>query len=244
LREHCFKRLALHDIADALAAAWQLVLSSDPTLVAIVSLSLGVSLTAVLLASVVGLPLGAALAVLRFPGRNPIIVIVNALMGLPPVVAGLLVYLLLSRSGPLGYLGLLFTPTAMVIAQVVLVTPIVAAITRQVVEDLWRQYGELYIFDGVGRIRTVCSLLWLGRLSLMTAVLAGVGRAVAEVGAILIVGGNIAGITRTMTTAIALETSRGDLALALGLGIILLSLILALNGVAHFLGVAARRAAA
>jgi tungstate transport system permease protein len=242
LREPRFERLALQNIADALAAAWQLVLSNDPTLVAIVSLSLGVSLTAVLLASVLGLPLGAALVVLRFPGRNSIIVIVNALMGLPPVVAGLLVYLLLSRSGPLGNLGLLFTPTAMVIAQVVLVTPIVAAITRQVVEDLWRQYGELYIFDGVGRIRTVCSLLWLGRLSLMTAVLAGVGRA-AEVGAILIVGGNIAGITRTMTTAIALETSRGDLALALGLGIILLSLILALNGAAHFLGAAARRAA-
>jgi tungstate transport system permease protein len=234
----------LQNIVDALAAACQLVLSSDPALVAIVSLSLGVSLTAVLLASALGLPLGAVLAVLRFPGRTAAVVTVNALMGLPPVVAGLLVYLLLSRSGPLGNLGLLFTPTAMVIAQVVLVTPIVAAITRQIVEDLWRQYRELYIFDGVGRIRTICSLLWLGRLSLMTAVLAGVGRAVAEVGAILIVGGNIAGITRTMTTAIALETSRGDLALALGLGIILLSLIAALNGAAHFLGVAARRAAA
>jgi tungstate transport system permease protein len=244
LGEHRFEELALQNIADALAAAWQLVLSNDPTLVAIVSLSLGVSLTAVLLASALGLPLGAALAVLRFPGRNAVVVIVNGLMGLPPVVAGLMVYLALSRSGPLGSLGLLFTPTAMVIAQTVLVAPIVAAITRQIVEDLWRQYGELYIFDGVGRIRTVGSLLWLGRLSLVTAVLAGIGRAVAEVGAILIVGGNIAGITRTMTTAIALETSRGDLALALGLGIILLSLILALNGAAHFLGAAARRAAA
>ncbi len=234
----------MHDIVDALAAAWQLVLSSDPTLVAIVSLSLGVSLSAVLLASALGLPLGAAPAILRFPGRNAVVVIVNALMGLPPVVAGLLVYLLLSRAGPLGNLGLLFTPPAMVIAQMVLVAPIVAAITRQIVEDLWRQYRELYIFDGVGRIRTVCSLLWVGRLSLMTAVLAGVGRAVAEVGAILIVGGNIAGITRTMTTAIALETSRGDLALALGLGIILVSLILVLNAAAHFLRVAARRVAA
>jgi tungstate transport system permease protein len=244
LDEHSFKRLAVHNIADALAAASRLVLSSDPALLAIVSLSLSISLTAVLLASALALPLGAALAVLRFPGRNAAVVVVNALMGLPPVVVGLFVYLLLSRSGPLGNLGLLFTPAAMVIAQVVLVTPIVAAIARQVVEDLWRQYGELYIFDGVGRIRTICSLLWLGRLSLVTAVLAGVGRAVAEVGAILIVGGNIAGITRTMTTAIALETSRGDLALALGLGIILLSLIFAINAAAHFLGIAARKVAA
>jgi tungstate transport system permease protein len=238
------KRLALHDLAAALTAAWQLVLSGDPTLVGIVSLSLSISLTAVLLASALGLPLGAALAVLRFPGRNAAIVIVNALMGLPPVVAGLFVYVLLSRSGPLGNLGLLFTPAAMVIAQTVLVTPIVAAIARQVVEDLWGEYGELYIFDGVGRIRTVCSLLWLGRFSLLTAVLAGVGRAVAEVGAILIVGGNIAGVTRTMTTAIALETSRGDLALALGLGIILLALIFTVNATAHFAGSIARRAAA
>jgi tungstate transport system permease protein len=233
----------MHDLADALAAAWQLVLSGDPTLVGIVLLSLSISFTAVLLASALGLPFGAALAVLRFPGRNAAVVIVNALMGLPPVVVGLVVYLLLSRSGPLGSLGLLFTPAAMVIAQTMLVTPIVAAIARQIVEDLWREYGELYIFDGVSRVRTVCSLLWLGRFSLLTAVLAGVGRAVAEVGAILIVGGNIAGITRTMTTAIALETSRGDLALALGLGIILLSLILAINGAAHFVGSAARKVA-
>jgi tungstate transport system permease protein len=231
------------DLIDAFAAAWQLVLSGDPTLVAIVSLSLGISLTAVLLASVLGLPLGAVLAVLRFPGRNVLVVVVNALMGLPPVVAGLFVYLLLSRSGPLGDLGLLFTPTAMVIAQVVLVTPIIAAITRQVVEDLWQEYGELYFLDGVGRVRTVGSLLWLGRFGLLTAVLAGIGRAAAEVGAILIVGGNIAGVTRTMTTAITLETSRGDLALALGLGIILLSLILAINTTAQFVRNTARRAA-
>ena len=224
----------MHDLLEPLAVAWQLILSGDSTLVTIVSLSLGVSLTAVVLASVLGLPLGAALAILRFPGQNAVIVVVNALMGLPPVVAGLFVYLLLSRSGPLGSLGLLFTPTAMVIAQVVLVTPIIAAIARQILEDLWREYRELYILDGVGRVRTVCSLLWLGRFSLLTAALAGLGRAAAEVGAILIVGGNIAGVTRTMTTAIALETSRGDLGLALGLGIILLGLILTINATAQF----------
>jgi tungstate transport system permease protein len=151
---------------------------------------------------------------------------------------------MLSRSGPLGSLGLLFTPTAMVIAQVVLVTPIIAAVARQMLEDLWREYGELYILDGVGWVRTLYSLLWLGRFSVLTAVLAGLGRAAAEVGAILIVGGNIAGVTRTMTTAIALETSRGDLALALGLGIILLGLILAINSTAHVLRNSAKRAAA
>ena len=165
-------------------------------------------------------------------------------MGLPPVVAGLFVHLLLSRSGPLGSLGLLFTPTAMVIAQVVLVTPIIAAVARQMVEDLWREYGDLYILDGAGRVHTICSLLWLGRFSLITAVLAGLGRAAAEVGAIIIVGGNIAGVTRTMTTAIALETSRGDLSLALGLGIILLSLTLAVNATAQFVRGTGRAAAA
>ena len=233
----------MNDFLGALAVAWQLVLSGDPTLVGIVSLSLSVSLTAVLLASVIGLPLGGALAVLRFPGRNAAVVVVNALMGLPPVVAGLFVYLLLSRSGPLGSLGLLFTPTAMVIAQVVLVSPIIAAVARQMVEDLWREYGDLYILDGAGRVHTICSLLWLGRFSLITAVLAGLGRAAAEVGAIIIVGGNIAGVTRTMTTAIALETSRGDLSLALGLGIILLSLTLAVNATAQFVRGTGRAAA-
>jgi len=172
------------------------------------------------------------------------VVLVNALMGLPPVVAGLFVYLLLSRSGPLGGLGLLFTPTAMIIAQTVLVTPIVAGVARQAIEDLWRLYGELYVLDGVGRVRMLGSLLWLGRFSLVTAVLAGVGRAAAEVGAILIVGGNIAGVTRTMTTAISLETSRGDLALALGLGMILLALVLAINATAQFIRNSARSAAA
>ena len=234
----------MYDIANALVDAWQLVLSGNSTLLGIVSLSLGISLTAVFLASCIGLPFGAALAITRFPGRNAAVVAVNALMGLPPVVVGLVVYLALSRSGPLGSLGLLFTPTAMVIAQVVLVTPIVAAVARQIVEDLWHEYAELYLFDGVGRVRTIGSLLWLGRFSLMTAVLAGAGRAVAEVGAILIVGGNIAGVTRTMTTAIALETSRGDLALALGLGIILLALIFLINGTAHLAGKAVTRAVA
>ena len=233
----------MHGIADALVAAWQLILSGNSTLLRIVFLSLGVSLTAVLFASCIGLPLGAALATTRFPGRNAAVVAVNALMGLPPVVVGLVVYLVLSRSGPLGSLGLLFTPGAMVIAQVVLATPIVAAVARQIVEDLWREYAELYLFDGVSRVRTICSLLWLGRFNLTTAVLAGAGRAVAEVGAILIVGGNIAGVTRTMTTAIALETSRGDLALALGLGIILLALIFLINGTAHFAGQAVKRVA-
>jgi tungstate transport system permease protein len=234
----------VNDFLGALAAAWQLVLSGDPILVAIVLLSLSVSLTAVLLGSVIGLPFGAALAVLRFPGRNAAVVVLNALMGLPPVVAGLFVYLLLSRSGPLGSLGLLFTPTAMVIAQVVLVSPIIAAVARQMVEDLWREYGDLYTLDGVGMVHTVCSLLWLGRSSLITAVLAGLGRAAAEVGAIIIVGGNIAGVTRTMTTAIALETSRGDLSLALGLGIILLSVTLAINATAQFVRNTGRAAVA
>ena len=232
------------DLLTALADAWRLVLSGDPTLIAIVSQSLSISLTAVVFAAALGLPLGAALAVLRFPGRNAAVVLVNALMGLPPVVAGLFVYLLLSRAGPLGSLGLLFSPTAMVIAQTVLVTPIVAGVARQAIEDLWRQYGELYVLDGVGRLHTICSLLWLGRFSLVTAVLAGIGRAAAEVGAILIVGGNIAGVTRTMTTAISLETSRGDLSLALGLGIILLALVLAINASAQFVRNSARSAAA
>jgi tungstate transport system substrate-binding protein len=224
----------VHDLLEPLAAACRLILSGNSTLVTIVCLSLRVSLTAVVLASVFGLPLGAALAILKFPGHSALVVVMNALMGLPPVVAGLFVYLLLSRSGPLGSVGLLFTPTAMVIAQVVLVTPIIAAIARQMLEDLWREYGELYILDGVGIVRTACSMLWLGRFSLLTAVLAGLGRAAAEVGAILIVGGNIAGVTRTMTTAIALETSRGDLDLALALGTILLSLILAINATTQF----------
>jgi tungstate transport system permease protein len=202
----------------------------------IVGLSLGVTLTAVALAALIGLPTGALLAVSRFPGRGAIVVAVNTLMGLPPVVAGLAIYLLLSRSGPLGGLGWLFTPKAMVMAQAVLVFPIVVALTRQTVEDLWREYAEhLASLDLVGR-RAVPTLLWDGRFSLITTLLAGFGRASAEVGAVLIVGGNIVGHTRTMTTTIALETSKGDLPLALGLGAALLLLTLVLNATAFGIG--------
>jgi len=213
----------------ALAMIW----SADPVLVQIVGLSLRVTLTALLIASVIGLPLGAALALARFPGRGIVVVAVSALMGLPPVVAGLMIYLLLSRAGPLGDLGLLFTPTAMIIAQTVLILPIVVSLTRQVVEDLWSEYAEQLRSLGSSVGRAIPTLLWDARFSLVTTLLAGFGRASAEVGAVLIVGGNIAGHTRTMTTAIALETSRGALALALGLGIILLALTLALNALAH-----------
>lgn len=228
---------------EALAAAWRLIVTGDTALVEIAALSLKVSLTAVFCAALIGLPLGAALALARFPGRGAVIVVINALMGLPPVVAGLLVYLLLSRAGPLGPYGLLFTPTAMVIAQTLLVTPIIAALTRQVVADLWTEYSEQLTSLGAGRLRAVPTLLWDARFSLVTAVLAGLGRAMAEVGAILVVGGNIDGVTRTMTTAIALETSKGDLPLALGLGIVLLVIVLVINAAAHLFGATARRAA-
>ena len=206
-----------------------------------VALSLQVSLAAVLLAMLVGLPLGAALAVGRFRGRHVLIVTLNALMGLPPVVAGLLIYLLLSRAGPLGELGLLFTPGAMVIAQTVLVIPIIAALTRQAVEDAWREYAEQLRSLGVEGVRAAVTVLWDTRFSLLTAVLAGLGRASAEVGAVLIVGGNIDGVTRVMTTAIVLETSKGDLSLALGLGTVLMAIVLALNTAAYLVQAVARR---
>jgi tungstate transport system permease protein len=212
--------------------AFSLIASGDAALMQIIGLSLRVTLTAVALACVVGLPLGAAIALGRFPGRGAVIVVFNALMGLPPVVAGLLVYLMLSRSGPLGGLALLFTPTAMVIAQTLLILPIVVSLTRSVVEDLWAEYREQLLSLGAGRLRAVPTLLWDGRVSLVTGVLAGFGRASAEVGAVLIVGGNIAGHTRTMTTAITLETSRGNLGLAVALGIILMALTLTLNAAA------------
>ena len=226
------------------ATALRLISSLDPALLQIVLLSLRVSLTAVLIALVIGLPLGALLGLARFPGRNVLVVLANALMGLPPVVAGLAIYLLLSRSGPLGFLGLLFTPAAMVVAQTVLVLPIVISLTRQVTEDLWGEYEEHLRSLGSSPLRAVPTLLWDGRFSLMTAMLAGFGRASAEVGAVIIVGGNIAGVTRTMTTAIALETSRGELSLALGLGIILLAITLLLNAGAFATGRLAQRAAA
>ncbi len=212
--------------------AWQLIVSGDATLFAIVKLSLAVSLSAVALAAVVGLPLGALLALMRFPGRSAIVVLVNAFMGLPPVVVGLAVYLLLSRSGPLGNFGILFTPTAMIIAQAVLIVPIIAALTRQTIEDLWTEYRDELSAMDVGPLGRITTLLWDARFSLLTALLAGFGRAAAEVGAVMIVGGNIEGFTRTMTTAIALETSKGNLPLALGLGAILVVIVLAINAAA------------
>ncbi len=228
---------------NAFLTALQLIASLDPTLVGIILLSLQVSLTAVVVAAIIGLPLGAALALWHFPGRGLIITLLNAFMGLPPVVAGLMVYLMLSRAGPLGPLGLLFTPTAMVIAQCLLVLPIIAALCRQVVEDLWQEYEEQLRSLGTSRGRAIPTLLWDGRFSLLTAVLAGFGRASAEVGAVLIVGGNIDGVTRVMTTAIALETSRGDLPLALGLGLVLMLLVAMVNGAAYLVGESARRRA-
>jgi tungstate transport system permease protein len=221
------------DIAQSFSAALALIWGGDPAFLAIVRLSLTVTLTAVAVAALIGLPVGALLALSRFPGRGLVIVLVNALMGLPPVVAGLLVFLLLSRSGPLGPLGLLFTPTAMVVAQAILVLPIVIAITRQLVEDLHGEYREHLASLGLNGLRAIPTLLWDGRFALATAILAGFGRASAEVGAVLIVGGNIAGYTRTMTTAIALETSKGDLPLALGLGIVLILLTLGINAVTY-----------
>jgi tungstate transport system permease protein len=213
-------------------SAWQLIMSGDATLFAIVKLSLAVSLSAVVLAAVIGLPLGAMLALMRFPGRSAIVVLVNAFMGLPPVVVGLAVYLLLSRSGPLGNLGILFTPTAMIIAQAILIVPIIAALTRQTIEDLWIEYRDELSAMDVGPFGRIMTLLWNARFSLLTALLAGFGRAAAEVGAVMIVGGNIEGFTRTMTTAIALETSKGNLLLALGLGMILVVIVLAINAAA------------
>ena len=217
----------------AISAALGLMISLDAGFLGIVSLALRVTLSAVLLAAVIGLPLGAMIGLARFPGRTFVIILINALMGLPPVVAGLGLFLLLSRSGPLGTLGWLFTPTAMIAAQTILVLPIVIALTRQVVEDLWLEYREHLTSIGLTGFRAIPTLLWDGRFSLATALLAGFGRASAEVGAVLIVGGNIAGYTRTMTTAIALETSKGDLPLALGLGMVLLILTLAVNAVAY-----------
>jgi tungstate transport system permease protein len=190
---------------------------------------------------VLGLPLGAAIALARFPGRRALIVLLNALMGLPPVVVGLFIYLLLSRAGPLGVLGLLFSPGAMIIAQAVLVLPIVAALTRQIVEDLWEEYGEQLRSLGSTPFRSIGTLLWEGRITLLTALLAGFGRASAEVGAVMIVGGNIDHVTRVMTTTIALETSKGNLALALGLGILLILLSLLVNGAASIAGGISRR---
>ena len=220
-------------ISQSFAVALAMVGHLEPRLTGIVVLSLAISLTATLIAAVIGLPLGSALAILRFPGRGPLVVALNAAMGLPPVVVGLVVYLLLSRAGPLGALGLLFTPGAMVIAQTILIVPIMAALTRQFVEDAWSEYREQLRSLRSSWFQSTLTLLWDTRWSLVTVLLAGFGRAAAEVGAVIIVGGNIDGVTRVMTTAIALETSKGDLPLALGLGLVLITLVLALNLGAH-----------
>jgi tungstate transport system permease protein len=213
-------------------SAISLVLEGDPALYAIVRLSLIVSLSAAALAALAGLPLGALLALSRFPGRAFLTVVVNAFMGLPPVVVGLAVYLLLSRSGPLGSLGLLFSPPAMIAAQTLLVLPIIVALSRQTIEDLWVEYRDELNAMRVGPARRIATLLWDARFSLVTAFLAGFGRAAAEVGTVMIVGGNIEGFTRTMTTAIALETSKGDLPLAMGLGLVLITIVIVVNALA------------
>ena len=211
------------------ASALSLILTGDAALLAIVRLSLAVTLSATALGALCGLPFGALIALVPFPGRAGVVIALNALMGLPPVVVGLVVFLLLSRSGPLGPLGLLFTPQAMILAQAVLIAPIIAALTRQVIEDLWREYRDELTAMQVGPADRVLALLWDARFSLLTILLAGFGRAAAEVGAVMIVGGNIEGFTRVMTTSIALETSKGNLALAIGLGSILISMVLAVN---------------
>ena len=213
-------------------SALHLVLSGDPGLYAIVWLSLVVSLSALLLAALIGVPLGAFMALTRFPGREAAIVALNAMMGLPPVVIGLAVFLTLSRSGPLGTWGLLFTPEAMIIAQTIMVAPIIAALARQTIEDLWTEYRDEMAAMNIGAAGRIMTLVWDARFSLVTALLAGWGRAAAEVGAIIIVGGNIDGFTRTMTTAIALETSKGDLPLAIGLGMVLIFIVIAINALA------------
>jgi tungstate transport system permease protein len=224
------------EIGAAFRAAFGLVVGLDRELLAIVALSLQVSLTAAALGFLIGTPIGASIAITRFPGRRGVLVMANALLGLPPVVVGLLVYLLLSRSGPLGSFGLLFTPSAMVIAQVVLTLPIVVALSHRLIEGLWAEYGDALRVDGASLAVSVATLIAMGRAGLVTVFLSAFGRAIAEVGAIIVVGGNIRGHTRTMTTAIALETSRGDLALALGLGLVLVTVTIVVSATAFALG--------
>jgi len=222
-------------------SALELVLTGDPALFAIVQLALVVSLSAAFVAALIGIPLGAWIALSSFRGRDAVIVFLNAMMGLPPVVVGLVVYLALSRSGPLGSWGILFTPQAMVIAQAILVTPIIAALSRQTIEDLWLEYRDELTALEIGPLRRVATLVWDARFSLVTALLAGFGRAAAEVGAVIIVGGNIEGFTRTMTTAIALETSKGNLPLAIGLGLVLIAIVVIVNALAWAFRRAAER---
>jgi tungstate transport system permease protein len=229
------------DIGAAFAEAARLILAADSALYGIVLLSLEVSLSAVLIATAIGLPLGATLAIRRFPGRQVLLVTLNALMGFPPVVVGLLVYLMLSRAGPLGELGLLFTPSAMIVAQAILVVPIVAGLSRQILEDAWHEYEEQLRSLGATPATAAATLVWDTRYTLVTVVLAGFGRAAAEVGAVMIVGGNIDGVTRVMTTAIALETSKGDLPLALGLGVVLIAVVFLVNAAAQIIKTGAAR---
>ncbi len=217
------------EISAAFGAAINLVLSADETLVGIILLSLQVSLCAVAIAAVLAIPIGSLLAIYRFPGSRLIVTLLNSMMGLPPVVLGLFVYLMLSRAGPLGELGILFTPTAMIVAQIFLVLPIIAALTRQTLSDLYQRYDDQFRSFRLRPDQAMRTLIWEGRFSLLTALLAGFGRASAEVGAVMIVGGNINGVTRVMTTTIAMETSKGDFSLALGLGFVLLALVIFVN---------------
>lgn len=233
----------MQDFAEAFRLAFELVLAGDRDLLEIIVLSLRVSLSALFVACLIGFALGTLVAVTRFPGRGLAIITFNTLMGLPPVVVGLLVYLLLSRAGPLGTLGLLYTPAAMIIAQAILITPIVAALSRQIIEDLFAEYDELFQSLGLSVAQAMGALLWDARYSLITVALAGFGRAIAEVGAVMIVGGNIDHLTRVMTTAIALETSKGDLALALALGIVLLAISMTVNALALSMRATAARQA-
>jgi tungstate transport system permease protein len=233
----------MNDLASAAAEAFRLIAGLDANLAEIVLLSLKVSLSATCLAALFGLPIGALIAIANFPGRSMVILLINALMGLPPVVVGLLVYVMLSNAGPMGGFGLLYSPAAMIIAQTALIMPIIAALSRQTIEDLRQEYDEQLRALGVGPLRAIPTLIWDGRFSLATAVLAGFGRASGEVGAVIIVGGNINHVTRVMTTAIALETSKGDLALALGLGLILLTIAVLINALVLGLKVTAARTA-
>jgi tungstate transport system permease protein len=231
----------MQDFSASFGLAFSLIVSADADLIEIIGLSLRVSISALVLAALIGFPLGALTAVVRFPGRQALAVLLNALMGLPPVVVGLLVYMALSHAGPLGWMNLLYSPAAMIIAQAILITPIVAALTRQVVEDMHKEYDEQFRSFCLPTQRVITALIWDSRYSLLTVALAGFGRAIAEVGAVIIVGGNIDHLTRVMTTAIALETSKGDLALALALGIILLVLALSVNAAVYGLRASARR---
>lgn len=233
----------MQDFSSSFALAFGLIGGLDADLLEIIGLSLRVSLIAVIIAAIIGFPLGASIAVIRFPGRQAVDILLNALMGLPPVVVGLLVYMMISRAGPLGWLNILYSPTAMIIAQVILIVPIVAALTRQIIEDLHSEYDEQFRSLCLPMNRVIPTLIWDARYSLLTVVLAGFGRAIAEVGAVIIVGGNINHLTRVMTTSIALETSKGNLALALALGLVLMLLSLTINAMVYALRASAKHLA-